>query len=90
VAATVHINEQWPEVTPELIRERTIQLSQRLADAQIPLTVYPGAEVMLSPTVENDWTVGRLLTLADQGREGDPPGTIRSSGRRGNAAAHFD
>jgi protein-tyrosine phosphatase len=68
VAATVHQNEHWPQVTRAGILEGTAELTRRLAAADIPLAVYPAAEVMVAPDFEDAWRGGRLVTMADRGQ----------------------
>jgi protein-tyrosine phosphatase len=64
-AATAHQNEDWPEVTPERIRLAWDRLVQALREAEIPLAVFPCAEVMVQPDIESAWVKGRLLSVAD-------------------------
>jgi protein-tyrosine phosphatase len=66
--ALAHQNEQYPEVTPQLIRERVPLLSQALREAAIPLSVYPCAEVMADPDLEARWGRGELFSVADRGK----------------------
>lgn len=65
--ATAHQSEHWPDVTPERIREAVQQLNFDLCQAGINLTVVPGAEVMASPELGEDWQRGALLSVADRG-----------------------
>lgn len=66
--ATAHQNERWCEVTPERIRQGTLDLSERLRKAAIPLTVFPCAEVAAHPDMVDSWAQGRLLSVADRGK----------------------
>jgi protein-tyrosine phosphatase len=66
-AALAHQNERWPDVTPQLIRDRVLGLTQTLRQTEIPLTVFPCAEVMVHPDVEVAWQRGELLSVADRG-----------------------
>jgi protein-tyrosine phosphatase len=68
MAATAHQNEEWSTVTPERIREATRALVQQLHAADLPLTVYPCAEVMVHAELENAWDRGQVLSVADRGR----------------------
>lgn len=68
VAATAHQNHDYPDVTPERIRTSWERLVRSLHDAEIPLTVFPCAEVMVHPDIESAWANGRLLSMADRGR----------------------
>lgn len=67
-AATAHQNDRWPEVTPQRIRLGWSRLVRSLQEADIPLLVFPCAEVMVHPDIESSWTDGRLLSVADQRR----------------------
>src|SRR5947209_17354312 len=66
-AALAHQNERWPAVTPQLIRDRVRGLTQALRQAEVPLTVFPCAEVMARPDIEDSWQRGELLSVADRG-----------------------
>jgi protein-tyrosine phosphatase len=65
IAATAHQNPQWPNVTPSRILLETDQLMQRLQAEQLPLAVYPTAEVMIGPDIEIDLECDRLLTISN-------------------------
>ena len=67
VAATAHQNPRWPEVTPDAIRQVASELVRRLNEQEIPLAVYPTAEVMVGPDTEDDLQAGRVLPVSDQG-----------------------
>lgn len=67
-AATAHQNERYPQVTPQRIREATQQLSRALHEAQIPITVFPVAEVMACPDLETRWKRGEFISIADRGQ----------------------
>jgi len=66
--ALAHQNESWPDNTPDRMRAAAAALAAALADKKVPLTVYPTAEVMLSPSVLDDWAAGKLLSVADRGQ----------------------
>jgi protein-tyrosine phosphatase len=66
--ATAHQNETWSEVTPDGIRSAAQQLADRLREANLPLTVFPCAEVMVSPDLESSWRERRILSVADRGQ----------------------
>src|SRR5581483_6286232 len=68
VAATAHQNERWPAVTPAVIRRATERLAGSLRAAGVPLTVFPCAEVMVRPDIEEAWRRGDLLSVADRGQ----------------------
>jgi len=66
--ATAHQNESWGDVTPDRLRQATRRLTQMLDQAGVPLTVFPGAEVLVRPDIEAAWRRGELLSLADRGQ----------------------
>jgi protein-tyrosine phosphatase len=66
--ALAHQNESYPDNTPARMREVAAALKATLAEKKVPLSVYPTAEVMLSPTLVEDWDAGRLLSVADRGQ----------------------
>jgi protein-tyrosine phosphatase len=66
-AALAHQNEQWSTVTPQLIRDCVRQLAQALHAHDIALSVFPCAEVMARPDLEDAWQRGELLSVADRG-----------------------
>jgi len=68
VAATSHMNERNPEVTPQRIRAAAAEIHRRSHEAGIPLTIYPSAEVMIRPELEKLWVRGELLGLAGGNR----------------------
>jgi protein-tyrosine phosphatase len=67
-AATAHQNEDYPEVTPERIRMAWDRLVHSLREGDIPLAVFPTAEVMVHPEIESSWADGRLLSVGDRRR----------------------
>jgi protein-tyrosine phosphatase len=64
VAATSHMNECNPEVTPQRIRAAAEELRRETHAAGWPLTVFPNAEVMIRPELEKLWVRGELLGMA--------------------------
>ncbi|OHB71776.1 MAG: hypothetical protein A2V70_04475 [Planctomycetes bacterium RBG_13_63_9] len=66
VAATAHLAEQWPDVTPERIRAATRRLASQLDEFGLPLAVYSSAEVMVRPDLEHAWQQDELLSVADR------------------------
>jgi len=67
IAATVHIAEPWPHVTPDRIHAATGRLVAQLKKIRLPLTVYPCAEVRVRHDLEDMWSQGKLLSMADRG-----------------------
>jgi len=63
--ALAHQNNGYPENTATRLREATTLLTRELAANEIPLSVYPTGEVMLSPTTFEDWQAGTLLTIGN-------------------------
>jgi len=68
IAATAHQNEHWREVTPDRIRQAWRRLVDLLRTHDVPLTVYPCAEVMVRPDAAAFWRPGEFLTVADRGQ----------------------
>ncbi len=66
VAATAHQNDHYPEVSPERLREATVQLVQALQKNNIKITASPNAEVMAHPDMVNSWRTDKLLSVADR------------------------
>lgn len=64
--ATAHQNEQWSSVTPDGIREGTKRLAQQLREQNIPLTVFPCAEIMVHENLDEAWNKGQLLSISDR------------------------
>ena len=63
-AATAHQGERWPLNTPERITAAAGRLSRMLRQAGVALTVFPCAEVMVTPETQAAWREGRLLGMA--------------------------
>jgi len=68
MAATAHLNEQWPRSTPQAIREGTTRLRAELTASGLAMTVYPCAEVMLQPDIDVLWQRAELMGMADRRR----------------------
>ena len=68
VAATAHLGEQWPKVTPERIRRATLELEAELTAAHIAFDVYPTAEVAVRPELDQLWQRGELLGVSGRNR----------------------
>jgi protein-tyrosine phosphatase len=65
-AALAHQNKTYPDNTPDALRAACTKLAEVLKKEQIPLTVYPTAEVMAASDLVDQWTAGQLLSVADQ------------------------
>lgn len=68
MAALAHQSERYPDNTPERIRAATRELASRLRMEEIPMSVYPCAEVMVFPDIVHAWRSGDLLGMADASR----------------------
>ncbi len=67
MAATAHQNEHHADVTPERIRQAVQALKEQLRQADIPIDVFPCAEVMARPGMDKALAAGELLSVADRG-----------------------
>jgi len=68
ISALAHQNEYYPHVTADLIRQSTSILVDRLKGSDIPIAVFPSAEVMVKPDIEKSWERGELMSVADKGQ----------------------
>lgn len=66
--ALAHQNPDYPRNNAARLRAAAATLAADLAEKEIPLHVYPTGEVMLGPTVVDDYKDGRLLTVGDRGQ----------------------
>lgn len=66
--ALAHQNEHYPQNSAEQLRADAAELTKQLASRQIPLSVYPTGEVMLSASIVQDWQSGQLLSVGDRGQ----------------------
>ncbi len=66
MAACAHQNPHWPDVTPERIRQATVELTNVLREHGLGMTVYPCAEVMAQPETAQHWRDRKLLSVADR------------------------
>lgn len=66
IAATAHLGEKWPASTPDRIRSATAQLRDSLRETSLELIVYPSAEIMVRPDLEQAWSCDQLLGAADR------------------------
>jgi protein-tyrosine phosphatase len=63
--ALAHQNPDYPTNTAERLRSSTAALAALLTEKQLPLSVHPTGEIMLSPTTLDDWRAGHLLSVGD-------------------------
>jgi protein-tyrosine phosphatase len=68
VTALAHQNHHYPANTPDRLRAAARRLAEALRAADVPLTVFPTAEVMVHPGIETSWRNGELLTVGDRGQ----------------------
>ena len=69
--ALAHMSERWPEVTPQRIRASVATLQNRLKELQLPLSLYPAAEVAVRPELDETKDAGpqffdRWMGMADR------------------------
>ncbi|QGG47292.1 tyrosine-protein phosphatase [Heliorestis convoluta] len=62
--ATPHYIEDSVITKPDVIIKACQALQGKLQEQQIPLTIYPGQEIFLSPHSAHQYDQGQLLTLA--------------------------
>ena len=68
IIATPHQLGNYRQNTGERIRDSADQLSQQIADANIPLHVLPGGDVRIEPDLVAKLRDGDVLSLADHGK----------------------
>ncbi len=66
--ALAHQNDGYPENTAERLRSAATEFSALLKQQNVPLSVYPTGEVMLSPSTLADYQAGTLLSVGDKKR----------------------
>jgi protein-tyrosine phosphatase len=66
--ALAHQNRDYPDNSADPLRAAAAELASCLAARQIPLSVYPTGEVMLTPSTVEDWKAGKLLSVGDRGQ----------------------
>ncbi len=66
--ALAHQNPAWPDNDANRLTAAAAELSARLKEHKIPLTVYPTGEVMLSPELVALWKAGALLSYGGHGK----------------------
>ncbi len=66
IAAGAHQNPEYPDNHADRLRAAAAALAQRLKQEKIALTIFPCAEVMVSPDMAELWQRGTLLSVADK------------------------
>jgi protein-tyrosine phosphatase len=61
--ATPHYNDEFPRYSAAEIRSRVYDLQQVLDQANIPLKLFAGHEVLIKPGMVEDIQAGRIATL---------------------------
>ncbi len=64
--ALAHQNESYPENHADRLRFAANELVAELKVRRLPLSIYPTGEVMLRPTIVDDWQKGELLSVGDR------------------------
>lgn len=67
-AACAHQNDDYPDNSPDRIKEAAARLAEALQAADIPLKTYPCAEVMVGVDTLDRFGKGELLTVGDNRR----------------------
>jgi protein-tyrosine phosphatase len=65
--ALAHQNPDYPDNTPDRLRNAAAALAAELARKKVPLSVYPTGEVMLGADTLADWKAGKCLSVGDRG-----------------------
>lgn len=68
ITALAHQNDRYPDVKPDRIRQAAEALKEALRTAQLPLTVFATAEVMVFPGLVAAWQAKQLVSFADRGQ----------------------
>jgi protein-tyrosine phosphatase len=68
IICTPHQLGSYVHNTGDQIRSRTRQLKRLLARHEVPLQVFPGADVRIDPDMVPQIVGGQVLTLADRGK----------------------
>src|SRR5262245_55227396 len=67
-AACAHQNPDWPDNSPDRIKEAANRLAENLHAADVPLKTFPCAEVMVGIDTLEKFCNGELLTVSDNRR----------------------
>jgi len=65
-AALAHQNPDYPNNNAAALREAAARLEAELLRQDIPLSVYPTGEIMLSPDTYAEYQAGKLLSMGDR------------------------
>jgi len=66
--ATAHQNEHYPENTPARIVAATARLAELIREKEIPLSVVPTGEIVLSDDLAERWQAGQLMSIGNTGK----------------------
>lgn len=67
IVATPHLDCERDALSPDFLRDQVARFNAALTEAQIPLTVLPGAEIRIGADLLERAKAGSLMTLADRG-----------------------
>lgn len=68
IVATPHVDREFQEPDPELVRRLVVSLNRALGAEGLPLRVLPGAEAPAEPELLEALQAGQVLTVGDRGR----------------------
>ena len=68
IVCTPHQLGNFPQNTPEIIRDQARRLQRMLLEKGVDLQVLPGADIRIDPDLPRKLCSGQALTLADRGR----------------------
>jgi len=68
IVATPHVDREFQEPHPDLVRKLVASLNQTIQAEQLPLRVLPGGEAPAEPELLEALQDGRVLTVGDRGR----------------------
>src|SRR5881275_446609 len=66
--ACAHQNDDYPNNSSDVIRAATARLAEGIKALELPLKVYPCAEVMVGPQTLDQLARGELMSVADNRR----------------------
>jgi len=68
IVATPHVDREFREPDPELVRRLVVSLNRALGAEGLPLRVLPGAEAPAEPELLEALQAGQVITVGDRGR----------------------
>lgn len=64
IIATPHFKTTYPSITHDSINKKVTELNYRLKKDDIPVKIYPGAEIFITPDIPEIADNGNLICLA--------------------------